>query len=171
MEGRLFRRRPRPFPPLTRASSADPIFFFATSSCLGSEKTTTHPQLPNPQANLERIALLVRLGGWLLIEEVSLDGEVKGDANAVRLALDLACKYGESNGQVLAIGSKLESWVQETGAFSQVNVHKVIAPAGNNPEAAAGTHVPFHHRTEACSTMDGRHQTWTASVDVQGHLA
>jgi hypothetical protein len=87
--------------------------------------------------------LLVKPGGWLLIEEVSIDGEVRGDANAVRLALDLVCKHGESNGQVLAMGSKLESWVQETGAFSQVNVHEVIAPSGNNPEATAGTHVAF----------------------------
>jgi len=95
--------------------------------------------LPNPQANLERIASLVRPGGWLLIEDVSMDGKVKGDANAVRSAIDLVCKYWESNGQVLGIGSKLESWLQETGAFSQVNVHKVIAPVGNNAEAAADT--------------------------------
>ena len=140
------------------------------SSWLGSEKIT-HTQLPNPQANLERIASLVRPGGWLLIEDVSMDGKVKGDANAVRSAIDLVCKYWESNGQVLGIGSKLESWLQETGAFSQVNVDKVIAPVGNNAEAAAGTHVPFRHRAEVCSAMDDRHQTWTASVDVQGLLA
>ncbi|KAI0252109.1 S-adenosyl-L-methionine-dependent methyltransferase [Lactifluus subvellereus] len=95
--------------------------------------------LQNPQANLERIASLVRPGGWLLIEEVSMDREVKGDANAVRSAIDLYCKYWESNGQVLDICSKLEPWLQETGAFSQVSVHKVIVPVGNNPEAAADT--------------------------------
>ncbi|KAI0252111.1 S-adenosyl-L-methionine-dependent methyltransferase [Lactifluus subvellereus] len=95
--------------------------------------------LQNPQANLERIASLVRPGGWLLIEEVSVDGEVKGDANAVRSAIGLVYKYWESNGQVLAIGSKLEPWLHETGAFSQMNVHEVIAPVGNNPEAAADT--------------------------------
>ena len=129
-----------------------------------------HIQLPNPQANLERIASLVRPGGWLLIEDGTMGSEVKGDVNAIRSATGLLYKYWESNGQVLDTGSKLESWVQETGAFSQVNVHKVIAPAGNNPEAAAGTHVPIRHRAEACSAMN-RHQTWTASVDVQGHLA
>ena len=100
-----------------------------------------------------------------------MDREVKGDANAVRSAIDLMCKYWESNDQVLATGSKLESWVQETGAFSQVNVHEVIAPVGNNPGAAAGTHVPIRHRAQACSATNDRHQTWTASVDVQGLLA
>jgi hypothetical protein len=100
-----------------------------------------------------------------------MDSEVKGDANALRSAIDLLSKYWESNGQVLAIGSKLESWVQEIGAFSQVNVHEVIIPLGNNPEAAAGTHVPFRHRTATCSAMNDRHQTWTSSVDVQDLLA
>ncbi|KAI0252110.1 S-adenosyl-L-methionine-dependent methyltransferase [Lactifluus subvellereus] len=95
--------------------------------------------LQNPQAALKRIASLVRPGGWLLIEEGTMDSEVKGDANAIRSAIGLFCKYWESNGQVVAIGPKLESWLHETGAFSQVNVHEVIAPVGNNPEAVADT--------------------------------
>ena len=99
-----------------------------------------------------------------------MDGEVKGDASAVCSAIDLLCKYWESNGQVLSIGSKLEPWLP--GAFSQVNVHKVIAPAGNNPKATAGAHVSILRYVEtACSEMDDRHQTWTARVDVQELLA
>jgi len=95
--------------------------------------------LPNPRAALERIASLVRPGGWLLIEEGSITNEFKGDANAFRSAIDLLCKYWESNDQVPTIGSKLEPWLQETGAFNQVNVDKVIAPVGNNTEATADT--------------------------------
>jgi len=133
---------PRPTPSNVRFQQldilADPLPFTAGSfDVVHVRLLLLH--LPNPQAALERIASLVRPGGWLLVEEVSMDGEVKGNANAVCSAIDLLCKYWESNGQVLGIGSKLESWLQETGAFSQVNVHKVIAPAGNNPEAAADT--------------------------------
>ncbi|KAI0252112.1 S-adenosyl-L-methionine-dependent methyltransferase [Lactifluus subvellereus] len=133
---------PRPTPSNVRFQQLDiledPLLFNAGSfDVVHVRLLLLH--LQNPQAALERIASLVRPGGWLLIEEMSMDDEVKGDAHAVRSAIDLLCKYWESNGQVLAIGSKLEPWLQETGAFSQVNVHKVIAPIGNNPEAAADT--------------------------------
>jgi hypothetical protein len=43
----------------------------------------------------------------------------------------------ESNGQVPQIGGKLESWLRQTDAFSEVDVHKVIAPVGNPSSAAA----------------------------------
>ncbi|KAI9443386.1 S-adenosyl-L-methionine-dependent methyltransferase [Lactarius indigo] len=87
--------------------------------------------LPEPQHILERIAKLVKPGGWLLIEEVSILGEVKGDARAVRTGFELVCKFWESNGQVPAVGSKLQSWLRQTGTFSEVNVHEVVATFGS----------------------------------------
>ncbi|KAI9429736.1 hypothetical protein H4582DRAFT_162540 [Lactarius indigo] len=87
--------------------------------------------LPEPQHVLERIAKLVKPGGWLLIEEVSVLGEVKGDARAVRTGFELVCKFWESNGQVPAVGSKLQSWLRQTGTFSEVNVHEVVATFGS----------------------------------------
>ncbi|KAI0297747.1 S-adenosyl-L-methionine-dependent methyltransferase [Russula brevipes] len=87
--------------------------------------------LPNPRRVLERIIQLVTPGGWLLIEEVTVTGEIKGDAPAIRTAYELLCKYWESNDQIPRISSMLESWLQQTGVFSEVNVHQDIAPVGN----------------------------------------
>ncbi|KAN0129531.1 S-adenosyl-L-methionine-dependent methyltransferase [Lactarius tabidus] len=87
--------------------------------------------LPEPQRVLERIAKLVKPGGWLLIEEVSLAKETKGDAPTVRTGFELVYKFWESNGQVPAVGSKLESWLRQTGTFSEVNVHEAIATFGS----------------------------------------
>ncbi|KAI9464948.1 hypothetical protein BJY52DRAFT_1247386 [Lactarius psammicola] len=71
--------------------------------------------LPEPQRVLERIAKLWR---------------VKGDASTVRTAFELVCKFWESNGQIPAVGSKLQSWLRQTGTFSQINVHEAPATFG-----------------------------------------
>jgi hypothetical protein len=89
---------------------------------------------------LERIIQLVTPGGWLLIEEVTVTGEIKGDAPAIRTAYELLCKYWESNDQIPRISCMLGSWLQQTGVFSEVNVHQGIAPVGN-PGASAGASV------------------------------
>ncbi|KAH9002772.1 S-adenosyl-L-methionine-dependent methyltransferase [Lactarius hatsudake] len=88
--------------------------------------------LPEPRRVLERIAELVKPGGWLLIEEVSVSGEIQGDARAVQTGFELVCKLWESNGQVPAVGSKLQSWLRQTGTFSEVNVHEALAPVGSH---------------------------------------
>jgi len=43
----------------------------------------------------------------------------------------------ESNGQVPEIGAKLESWLQQTGTFGEVNVRNLGTPFGNPSSAAA----------------------------------
>jgi hypothetical protein len=78
---------------------------------------------------LEHIAQLVKPGGWLLVEDVTLAGEVKGDVPAVRMAFGLLCEYWESKGR---IGENLGPWLRETGSFSEINVHEVILPVGNH---------------------------------------
>ncbi|KAH9013496.1 S-adenosyl-L-methionine-dependent methyltransferase [Lactarius hengduanensis] len=88
--------------------------------------------LPEPRRVLERIAELVKPGGWLLIEEVSVGGEIQGDARAVRTGFELVCKLWESNSQVPAVGSKLQSWLRQTGTFSEVNVHEALATVGSH---------------------------------------
>ncbi|KAH9080341.1 S-adenosyl-L-methionine-dependent methyltransferase [Lactarius deliciosus] len=88
--------------------------------------------LPEPRRVLERIAELVKPGGWLLIEEVSVSGEIQGDALAVRTGFELVCKLWESNGQVPAVGSNLRSWLRQTGTFSEVNVHEALATVGSH---------------------------------------
>jgi len=93
--------------------------------------------LPNPQRALERIARFVKPGGWLLVEEVSVTGEVEGNAPAVRTAFGLLVKYWETSGGDARIGGKLESALREMGAFSEVNVHEVVTPLGNVANAAA----------------------------------
>jgi len=93
--------------------------------------------LPNAQRVLERIARLVKPGGWLLLEEGTLPGDVTGDAPAVRAGFSLLRKYWESNGQIPEVGAKLESWLQQTGAFSEVNVHEAIALVGNSESESA----------------------------------
>jgi hypothetical protein len=104
-----------------------------------SEIITTHrAQLPDPQRVLERISRLVKPGGWLLLEEVAISGEVVGDhAPAVRTAFKLLLKYWESNGQIPLVGTQLESWVRQTGTFDDVNVHSVITPVGNLSSSSA----------------------------------
>ncbi|KAH9975622.1 S-adenosyl-L-methionine-dependent methyltransferase [Russula compacta] len=91
--------------------------------------------LPNPQRVLERIAQLVKPGGWLLIEEMAISKVTDESVPALRTAVELFHKYGESNGQVPGVYAKLEPWLRQTGAFSEVNVHEVIIPIGN-PEAS-----------------------------------
>jgi len=92
--------------------------------------------LPNPQHTLERIARLVKPGGWLLIEELSVTGEVEGNAPAVRAGFGLTIKYWEADGGDARISGKLESVVRETGAFSEVNAHEVVVRVGNPSPAA-----------------------------------
>lgn len=87
--------------------------------------------LPEPQRALERISKLVKPGGWLLIEEVSVSREVKGDACTFRTGIELLLKFWESNGQVPAVGSQLESWLRQTGTFSEVNAHEVTNSFGS----------------------------------------
>jgi len=109
-------------------------------------------QLPDPQRVLERIARLVKLGGWLLVEDVSFTGDVKpeGDAPAVRMSYRLLCEYWESNGQVPRVGENLESWLRQTGSFSEINAHEVIIPVGNHPStpAVAAVQNSFQQREE-----------------------
>jgi hypothetical protein len=68
--------------------------------------------------------------------------EVVGDdsASAVRAAFALLDKYWERNGQNPRVGAKLESWLWQTGTFSEVNVHAVVAPVGNHPPPADAQH-------------------------------
>jgi hypothetical protein len=85
------------------------------------------------------MAQLVKPGGWLLVEDLTVTGDVKGDAPAVRMAFDLSCKYLDSKGR---IGENLEPWLRETGSFSEINMHEVMLPMGNHvhrssPVAAA----------------------------------
>lgn len=94
-------------------------------------------QLPDPQRVLERIARLVKPGGWLLVEDVSVTGDVKGDVPAVQTSYRLLCEYWESNGQVPRVGENLESWLRQTGSFSEINVHEVIIPVGNHSPTPA----------------------------------
>ena len=111
-------------------------------------------QLPNPQRVLERIALLVKPGGWLLVEEAKLTGEVVGDAPAVRATYALLCTVWGSNGQDLHVGEKLESWLWQTGSFGEVNVHGVIAPMGNlSPDDAT---TAQGHTSTGIRQQDGR---------------
>jgi hypothetical protein len=73
----------------------------------------------------------VKPGGWLLVEDVSVTGDIKGDAPAVRMAYRILCEYWESNGQVPRVGENLESWLRQTDSFSEINVHEVIIHVGN----------------------------------------
>jgi hypothetical protein len=102
-------------------------------------KRDSSTQLPDPQRALERIARLVKPGGWLLLEEVSITGEVEGDAPAVRATYGLLVKYWETSGGDARFSEKLESTLRESSAFSEVNVHEVVAPVGSLA-GPAGTH-------------------------------
>ncbi|KAI0260231.1 S-adenosyl-L-methionine-dependent methyltransferase, partial [Gloeopeniophorella convolvens] len=86
--------------------------------------------LPKPQQIVPQIVQLVKPGGWLLLEEVSLLDSFEGDAQGVRTAFESLRKYWESNNQTPATGTQLESWLNQTGAFSEVNVHEAVAPIG-----------------------------------------
>jgi len=94
--------------------------------------------LPNPQRVLERIARLVKPGGWLLAEEATVTGEVMGDAPAVRTTYGLLRKCWEYAGHDPRVGEKMEALLRETGSFSEVNVREVILPFGNPSPATAG---------------------------------
>jgi len=75
----------------------------------GSRGDMIYEQLPEPQHALKRIAKLVKLGGWLLRQDVSVNGEVKGEARAVRTSIGLLYSFLESSGRVLVLGSNFES--------------------------------------------------------------
>jgi len=93
--------------------------------------------LPKPERVLERLSRLVKPGGWLLAEDITVTGDVTGDAPAVRTAISLLYKSWESNGQDPRAGEKIESWLRQAGSFSEVNVHEVIMPVGNRLSATA----------------------------------
>jgi hypothetical protein len=65
--------------------------------------------------------------------------EIKGDAPTVRMGFELVFKFWESNGQVPAVGSKLEPWLRQTGTFSEANVHEAIATFDS--QVSTGTHA------------------------------
>ena len=97
-----------------------------------------HAQLPDPQRALERFARLVKPGGWLLVEDATITGDVKGNAPAIRRAYELLCEYWESNGR---IGENLEPWLRQTGSFSEINMHEVIVPVGNHVRRSSAAPV------------------------------
>jgi hypothetical protein len=126
------------------------------------------PQLPNPERALERIARLVKPGGWLLAEEVTTTGDVTGDAPAVRTAIGLVCKAWESNGQDPLVGEKLESWVRQTGSFGEVNVHEVVLPLGNHRSSDEST--PAAAVTTAQNPIERQEAEREAVVDLDPKL-
>ena len=73
-------------------------------------------------------------GGWLLVEDLTVTGDVKGDAPAVRMAFGLLCEYLDSKGRV---GENLGPWLRETGSFSEINMHEVILPMGNHVDRSS----------------------------------
>ena len=73
-----------------------------------------------------------------------MNREVKGDATcAVRTGIELMLNFWESNGQLPVAGSKIESWLRQTGTFSEVNVHEVVNTFGPqvSPGKSHGTHA------------------------------
>ena len=74
--------------------------------------------------------------------------EVKGNAPTVRTGFELLCKFWESNGQVPVVGSKVESWLRQTGMFSEINVREVVNTVGS--QVSPGTpHARTHARPHA----------------------
>ena len=69
---------------------------------------------------------------------MTVTGEVTGDAPAIRATHALLRKSWEYANHEARVGDKVESWLRETGSFSEVNVHKVILPYGNSSSVTAG---------------------------------
>ena len=93
--------------------------------------------------------------------------EIKGDAATIRTAFELVYKFWESSGQVPTIGSKLEPWLRQTGTFSEVYVHKVIATFGS--QVSSGTHLAAPTRTLLMRWF--RYQTRWPRLDAQEFVA
>jgi hypothetical protein len=71
------------------------------------------------------------------VEDITVTGDVTGDAPAVQTAIGLLCKSWESNGQDPRAGEKMAAWLRQTGSFSEVSVHEVVMPVGNRSPATA----------------------------------
>ena len=95
--------------------------------------------------------------------------DVKGEAHTLRAGFELLCKFWESNGQVPIVGSKVESWVRQTGTFSEVNVHEAIDTFGS--QVSPGR---WHARTHTHpNVIHGEIRSWTRcpGLDVQEYVA
>ena len=98
-----------------------------------------------------------------------MTSEVKGEAHTLRAGFELLCKFWESNGQVPIAGSKVESWVRQTGTFSEVNVHEAVNTIGS--QASPGTR---HARTPPTRTLlmgrlDPRPSRWRRAFSGKTH--
>jgi hypothetical protein len=97
--------------------------------------------------------------------------ETKGDAPTVRTGFELVYKFWESNGQVPAVGSKLESWLRQTGTFSEVNVHEAIATFGS--QVSSGTRLAAPTPTLLMGRLGGLSLTlknsWRRSLTGKTH--
>ncbi|KAI0056542.1 S-adenosyl-L-methionine-dependent methyltransferase [Artomyces pyxidatus] len=93
--------------------------------------------LPRPDEFLKKLTDLVKPGGWLLVEELSMDDTVGGDAPAMRASFKALIQCWRSVGQVPTFPPNIQSCLEDLGAFSEVNAHKVtfpINPVSNDPK-------------------------------------
>ncbi|KAL5492828.1 hypothetical protein ACEPAI_4276 [Sanghuangporus weigelae] len=97
--------------------------------------------LPGVEQFLHRVAVLIKLSGWLLIEEPddddpSQDGTKRGIAAQSLLVAKLHSII-RSHGSEPCIGKDLQRILASSGQFSEVNVEKITIPMCGQPVASA----------------------------------
>ncbi|KAI0051437.1 S-adenosyl-L-methionine-dependent methyltransferase [Auriscalpium vulgare] len=92
--------------------------------------------LPHPEQPLQRIIELIKPGGWLLVEDIAQHADVQGEVPGIRAAYTAMCSLWKSVGQNPGFAAELEARLNASALFSEVHVHKVVAPL--NPPADAG---------------------------------
>lgn len=83
-------------------------------------------QIPNPFDVLSRILPLLAPGGHLLIEDISINADVKGDIPAIRSAYTALVRTRENAGQNSVYASQLFSFLEKEGL--KVDEDHVVLP-------------------------------------------
>ncbi|KAJ7640798.1 S-adenosyl-L-methionine-dependent methyltransferase [Mycena polygramma] len=86
----------------------------------------------NAKDVLERVAILVKPGGWLVLEEMNLCSMIESGGPVVSRVMSLYAGILEARGADANIGKDLESIIRGTGSFSEIHAQKISMPISCN---------------------------------------
>jgi hypothetical protein len=93
-------------------------------------------QLPNGKTHLERTLHLVKPGGWLILEDVNNDiyDESSELSPGISKAFTTWKEILKERDIITTFSKEYESFLKESGAFSEVNVLKLCAPVSGQTD-------------------------------------
>ncbi|KAJ7457658.1 S-adenosyl-L-methionine-dependent methyltransferase [Mycena galericulata] len=84
--------------------------------------------VPGSQVVLERVAKLVKPGGWLVLEDLDMQSMMESGGPVVKEVIRIWRNILNSRGADGDIGRKMESIIEASGAFSELGTQKIAIP-------------------------------------------